>query len=117
MRKMLMLALLLLVLGALPALAQKCEDSLCEPYSEDPGDSCLGPEDPFCTAGGGGGTISTCYRCAYKWMWGLMYYRCCSGSNCDYWRDEHNYIVDTKKTVSCSTPDVNKYCVMRDSCG
>lgn len=57
-------------LSPVPAGAQQqnggCEEGTphCGPYSEDPGNGCLGPDDPFCNGGGGGGSgTSYCYLC------------------------------------------------------
>lgn len=62
-------AVLIALLFAPAALAQSgdCTDPHCGPYSEDPGDSCLGPDDPFCDDGGGGGWGSweRCQRCFF----------------------------------------------------
>jgi hypothetical protein len=49
----------------------ECEEGIphCGPYSEDPGDGCLGPDDPFCNGGGGGGggggTNTGCRICLF----------------------------------------------------
>lgn len=37
----------------------------CGPYSEDPGEGCLGHDDPFCNGGGGGGGSPDCLKCAF----------------------------------------------------
>lgn len=61
------LVLVLIVFALAPvSLAQKCiEPGACGPYSEDPGDTCMGPDDPFCdgTWGGSGGA-ATCLVCS-----------------------------------------------------
>lgn len=52
--------------GATPANATYCPSPPCTPYNEDPGEPCLGPNDPFCGGGGGGGDDefpSVCENC------------------------------------------------------
>lgn len=74
--------------GAAPASAQPqlppCGTPHCGPFSEDPGEPCLGTNDPFCNGGGGGGGTPGCDRCMYYEAfpgagknWG-----CCSATSC-----------------------------------
>lgn len=52
-------------------MAQDCETKIeCGPYSEDPGDPCLGSDDPFCYYDGSEGPLdyeftSGCYECLW----------------------------------------------------
>lgn len=48
-----------------PVLAQTMDGDPMdrEPYSEDPGNECLGPGDPWCDGYAGGWTAASCWNC------------------------------------------------------
>lgn len=60
----------LLVVAAAPLWAP-CNENGCYTFDEDPGDGCLGPDDPFCQPDDGEGgscsyeNCSGCYRCIF----------------------------------------------------
>lgn len=82
----LILIALLFVVGATPLWAP-CDQTGCHTFDEDPGDGCLGPDDPFCQPDDGGGgscayeNCSGCYTCS--WIPSCL--ECTEGS---YWCSE-----------------------------
>lgn len=64
----LVFAMIVLVLAPVSFAQSKCDDGpICGPYSEDPGDSCMGPDDPFCDFTGGHGDYpSWCFICSQE---------------------------------------------------
>ena len=66
MRSLIPLALVLLLVATLfPVVAEaQHQGGGRDPYSQDPGDGCLGPDDPFCDSGDGDGSDpSRCQSC------------------------------------------------------
>lgn len=67
MRSFYLLALVLLLVATLFPIAADAQHQGGgrDPYSQDPGDGCLGPDDPFCSPGDGQGSDSpyACMEC------------------------------------------------------
>lgn len=113
MRLAVLLGLFVCVVTISPVLAQTIDGDTDDrdPYSEDPGDPCLGSDDPFCGSGGGAATCGDgCWECAYLWHTG-HYCNPVDGSNgrcqCTEWVNPDTW-TNPAGNMSCSTS--GEYC-------
>lgn len=106
------IAVLALVAGFTPSSVSAQQQGDCDgvphcgPYNEDPGEPCLGPNDPFCNGGGGGGGGGSTGQCQ------VCDLTCDSNNNCTASCDD-NMVGETGKSecevtqegeeISCQT--------------